>query len=127
MIQPLASWMIATNQTRRRILIVEDEFLIAKDIEAAFARMGLEVVGIAQNLDRAMQLARTSEPLDGAVLDIDLSGEIAFPVADLLQDRGVPFVFATGIETNGVPQKYEGIAKYHKPLNLLAIVAKLSE
>jgi CheY-like chemotaxis protein len=79
----------------KRVLVVEDEMIVAMCLEDSLTSMGAEVVGPAMRLDAAVELAR-SEGLHGAVLDINLHGERSYPVADILQERGVPFVFATG-------------------------------
>jgi PAS domain S-box-containing protein len=81
----------------RRILLVEDEPLVALEIEAALQALGCVVIGPVASLGEAMQLARAElDLLDAAVLDINLAGQASFPVADLLLGQGVPVVFATG-------------------------------
>src|ERR1700732_4563773 len=80
----------------RRVLVVEDEFLTADDIALAFARLAVEYIGPARSLQRAMELLESCGRLDGAVLDINIQGEMVFPLDDALRKCGVPFVFATG-------------------------------
>ncbi|MFP5077993.1 response regulator [Rhizobium sp. YIM 134829] len=75
--------------------MVEDEMLIAMTLEDALIDLGLEVIGIAMHLDEALTLAST-ERIDVAVLDINLDGRRSYPVADKLQARGIPFIFASG-------------------------------
>lgn len=84
-----------------RILVVEDETLLTMAIESALREVGAMPVGPAATLGEALALAR-AERLDAAVLDIDVEGEPVFPVADLLRERGVPFVFVTGYAGDGV-------------------------
>ncbi|RYI18350.1 MAG: response regulator, partial [Acetobacteraceae bacterium] len=79
-----------------RILVVEDEVLLAMELEAMLRRLGCKVVGPARNLAEAMRLATTEPALHAAILDVNLAGEMVFPVADLLATRSVPFLFATG-------------------------------
>jgi DNA-binding NtrC family response regulator len=79
----------------KRILVVEDEALIAVMIEDMLADMGSEIVGPAATIEEALRLA-SSEALDGAVLDVNVRGERIDPVAELLMARGVPMLFATG-------------------------------
>jgi DNA-binding NtrC family response regulator len=79
----------------KRILVVEDEALIAVMVEDMLAEMGSVVVGPAATIEKALALAR-SETLDGAVLDVNVRGERIDPVADVLAARGVPMLFATG-------------------------------
>jgi PAS domain S-box-containing protein len=83
--------------TGRRILLVEDEPLVAMDVDQALVALGCQVVGPAATLAEALRLAEEEAPrLDAAVLDVNLGGQAAFPVADLLVRHGVPVVFATG-------------------------------
>jgi CheY-like chemotaxis protein len=109
----------------RRVLLVEDEFLIADDIALAFARLGVTVVGPVPTLARALSAIENSEHLDGAVLDINLRGEMAYPVADLLAQRGVPFVFATGYDQSVIPKRYRHVPWYEKPLIAEKVVQAL--
>ena len=90
---PLATARLAG----RRILLVEDEPLVALDVEEALRSLGCQVIGPAATLAEAMRLAEGAVPLpDAAVLDVNLGGQAAFPVADLLVRQNVPVVFATG-------------------------------
>jgi CheY-like chemotaxis protein len=79
----------------KRILVVEDEALIAVMVEDMLTEMGSVVVGPAATIEEALALART-ETIDGAVLDVNVRGERIDPVADALLERGVPMLFATG-------------------------------
>ncbi len=92
---------------RKRILVVEDEMTIALLIEDMLTDLGHEVVGLAMRLQQAMELAATAS-IDFAILDVNLDGRMSFPVADLLNARGVPFVFATGYGSAGVDERYRG-------------------
>ena len=78
-----------------RILLVEDEALIAMDTEDALVDAGYAVVGPADRLDTALALARAA-PIDAAVLDVNLAGSMVWPVATALQQRGIPYVLLTG-------------------------------
>jgi CheY-like chemotaxis protein len=78
-----------------KILVVEDEPLIAMALEEMLTDLGCTVVGPALSLERGMRLA-TDESIDGAILDVNLGGETVFPLADLLAQRDVPFVYVTG-------------------------------
>jgi len=80
----------------KRILIVEDEALVALELQFAFEDEGAEVVGPAQSLMKALETATHDAEIDIALLDVDIAGENVFPVADLLRRRGVPFAFHTG-------------------------------
>ena len=80
----------------RSCLIVEDESLIAMLIEEAVVEMGLTVVGPASHVDRALELLDNEPNPACAVLDINLAGELVQPVARILAERGVPFIYVSG-------------------------------
>jgi DNA-binding response OmpR family regulator len=97
-----------------RVLVVEDEMLVAMVLEDQLADAGCEVIGPAFSVEQAMHLA-ASEPLDGAVLDINLAGEKVYPVADLLAARNVPFVYVTGFGQAGMRDADQGRPMLQKP------------
>ncbi|WP_071834116.1 response regulator [Pararhizobium antarcticum] len=103
-----------TGQTGKRVLIVEDEALIAMNLEEMLSDLGHEVVGQAMRIDTAMELARESE-IDFAILDINLAGKQSFPVADILSERGIPFAFATGNGPEGLVDGYRDFPALQKP------------
>lgn len=83
--------------SRPRVILVEDESLIAMMMEDLLTDLGCEIVGAFGALGPAMAwLDARADALDGAILDVNLGGETVFPLAEALADRGVPFVFATG-------------------------------
>ena len=88
-----------------RILVVEDEMTIALMLEDMLGNLGHTVVGLALRLAQAVKLA-TDAQIDFAILDVNLNGQLSFPVAELLAARGVPFVFATGYGSAGVEAPY---------------------
>jgi ActR/RegA family two-component response regulator len=94
----------------RRLLIVEDDYVIASDLARALEDRGVEVVGPAGSVEDAMELIDTAE-LDGAVLDISLGEEKSYPIADELAMRGVPFVFASGYDAIVVPTAYSDVPR----------------
>jgi CheY-like chemotaxis protein len=98
-----------------QILIVEDEQLVALDIEALVRDLGYAVLGPATDIDAALQLAET-ERIDGAVLDIHLNGNsTSYPVAALLAGRGIPFMFVTGLDKGGMASLFPRAAVVRKP------------
>jgi CheY-like chemotaxis protein len=101
----------------RRVLVAEDEFLLARDMADAFAKLGVETIGPAGTVKRALALVEHGGHLDGAVLDIRLHGEMVFSVAEALRARGVPFVFTTGYNERAVPDRYKDVARFEKPFN----------
>src|SRR6266550_2376045 len=98
----------------RRVLIVEDEVLVSILIEDALAELGIEVAGVAATLEEALTHAESGN-FDCAILDVHVHGKDIFPVAEALEARGVPFVFATGDGQGGVPEKYRGRPVLQKP------------
>ena len=103
--------------SNRRVLVVEDEYFIADDMAKALRTLGAEVVGPAPTREKALDLVASEPRIDAAVLDINLKGESVFPVAEMLEQRGVPFVFATGYDAASVPERYQGVPRWEKPFN----------
>ena len=85
----------------RRVLVLEDEFLIAADLVQMLEEIGHRVVGPAARLDAALDLV-AAEPIDVAILDLNIGGQRSDPVAAALAARGIPFIFATGYDDTGV-------------------------
>lgn len=108
---------MSLNPTRRRILVVEDEVLVAMQLEDMLGELGHEVAASCARLDEAVSTARTIA-CDLAVLDINLSGQKSFPVAEALKERGVPFLFATGYGGSVLPPGLAGTQVLHKPYSL---------
>lgn len=97
-----------------RVLVAEDEALVSMLIEDMLADAGAVVVGPAATLDEALSLART-ETVDIALLDVNLAGKAIFPVADVLRERGVPFIFASGYGEAGIIEDHRGAPVLQKP------------
>lgn len=106
-----------------RILVVEDTFMLADELNEFLVELGCETVGPAARAGEAAELAGTT-PLDGALLDVNLSrGETSFPVAADLADRHVPFVFITGYDfDSSFPVEFQGTPRISKPLDLGELV-----
>jgi CheY-like chemotaxis protein len=104
----------------KRVLVVEDEYLVAMDMSAYLEAAGAHVVGPASNVNAALEVLKRAE-LDGAILDVNLRGEMAYPVADALAARGIPFVFTTGYGARGVPARFAGVKRCEKPTTPEAI------
>ncbi|WP_082765763.1 MULTISPECIES: response regulator [unclassified Phenylobacterium] len=107
-----------------RILVVEDETLVALLLEDRLAALGCEVVGPAVSVDEALELLAT-HPLDAAVLDVNLCGIAVFPVADALDVRGIPFLFATAYGVQGVVERHAQRLVLDKPYAERALEAAL--
>jgi len=97
-----------------RILIVEDEMLVAMLIEDTLSDLGHVVVGPAMRLETALAAVET-ESFDYAILDINLAGKTSFPVADLLVEKGIPFMFASGYGAAGLTEGYRERPVLQKP------------
>jgi DNA-binding response OmpR family regulator len=80
----------------RRFLVVEDEFMIAMLIEDYLSELGYEMAWQTDNIPEALQIIDNSDEIDGAILDMNLRGESARPIADALRAKRVPFCFMTG-------------------------------
>jgi CheY-like chemotaxis protein len=104
----------------KRVLVVEDEYLVAMDMSAYLEAAGARVVGPASNVRAALEAVEHTE-LDAAILDVNLRGEMAYPVADALTARGIPFVFTTGYDANAVPARFAGVKRCEKPTTPEAI------
>jgi CheY-like chemotaxis protein len=107
----------AVRTAGRRVLVVEDEYLLAMRIADEFGKLGVETIGPANTLERALDLVEHGGHRDGAVLDIKVRDDMVFPVADALRARGVPFVFATGYDRQAIPDRYSDVAHYQKSLH----------
>lgn len=99
-----------------RVLVVEDEFLVALEVESALEDFGCSVVGPFAKLAKALDAAR-STPVDGAVLDINLNGEMVYPLAEFLAAKKVPFVFITGYTAADLPERFRPCRRLAKPLD----------
>lgn len=99
----------------RRILIVEDEPLVAMLIEEMLLDLGCEVIGPASNVADGLALIGDRNP-DGALLDVNLDGEEVYPVADALLAAGTPFTFVTGYGRHGLACAYRDMPTMQKPL-----------
>lgn len=108
-----------------RVLLVEDQVLIAMSLEAELKDFGYEVPGIAADVATALRLIEAESP-DLAVLDVNLGREDSLPVARVLQARGVHFVFATGYGADfELPEEFAGVPVVDKPYQLDDVLRKL--
>ena len=93
--------MLTTPLDTLRFMIVDDEMIIALDLEAMLEDLGHTVVETVSRVDRGMELAKTSD-IDMAILDINVRGQTSFPIAQILRDRSVPFIFSSGYGEGGL-------------------------
>jgi CheY-like chemotaxis protein len=99
----------------RRVLIAEDELLIAIDLAEAFEKEGAKVIGPVSSVERALSLIENDEPVDFGVLDLRLGGELVYPVADRLLENSIPFMFITGYDAGAIPARFEDVIRLEKP------------
>lgn len=105
-----------TSRAPTRILVIEDEMLVALLIVDMVTELGFEVVGPAMRLEPGLAMAR-QEQFDLAILDVNLASEKSFAIADALKLRGIPFIFATGYGAQGVNEAHRGIRTLQKPFD----------
>jgi len=105
-----------------RILVVEDEILISEMIADRLHDVGCEVIGPAASLERGTTLA-SNENLDGAFLDVNLTGKPSFSIAEILTRREVPIAFLTGYGESAIPEAYRQIPFLSKPFELHELIA----
>jgi DNA-binding response OmpR family regulator len=111
----------------RRLLVVEDDYMIAADLASALQEYGAHVIGPAGSIENAMDLLAADYSIDGAVLDLNLRGKRSYPVADALRAREVPFIFATGYDAWTIPDVYADVPRVEKPVNTRALAQLFSE
>jgi len=110
-----------------RVLVVEDEVLVAWLLEDMLADLGCAVVGPAASVKQALAMI-DAEAIEVAVLDVNLNGQLSYPIADALAARGVPFVFSTGYDKDRMLDGYKTFPVLQKPFHqseLSDILAKL--
>src|SRR5688572_20746786 len=97
-----------------RVLVVEDEAAISMLLEDMLMDFGCEIVGPAARLNAAIEMAN-GEAFDIAILDVNLAGDPIYPVADILTERDLPFVFSTGYGGAGIKDPYRDRPVVQKP------------
>ena len=98
----------------KRVLVVEDESMASMLMEELLEFLGCEVIGVAARLEEAQGLAKTGT-IDIATLDVNLAGQMSYPVAVILRSRDIPFIFATGYRSLALPPELRGAVVLTKP------------
>lgn len=106
-----------TELTGLRAMVVEDEGPVALLVEDMLMELGCEVVASAAEVERACALARTAT-IDVALLDLNLAGKSALPVAHVLRERGIPFVFSTGYGVTELAAEFRSQPTLAKPFRI---------
>ncbi len=120
--------MSETGLSGKTILLVEDEYLVSLVVQEVLQEAGCTVLGPFARVGDALAAART-ERVDIAVLDVNVAGEMVFPVAELLETRGVPFLFVTGYGRAALPRDkphWEACTKPFFPRQLLEVLGRLA-
>jgi DNA-binding response OmpR family regulator len=109
------------------ILVVEDEWMVASEIESLILSAGYQVAGPAADLERALELA-SKEPIAAALLDIELSGgDQVYPVAEALMARDIPFAFISSRPRDEIDPAYRYLPHIGKPFDAQALLSTLSD
>lgn len=110
----------------RTVLVVEDEALVALNLEDMLNDLGCSVVGPAMRIAKALDMAALPG-LDVAILDVNLAGTPVYPVAEALRTRGVPLVFATGYGRSGLPAEWHAFPILQKPYTADEVLAAMRQ
>jgi CheY-like chemotaxis protein len=109
-----------TSVGGKRVLVVEDELMIRMLLQDMLTDLGHTLAGEAGRIDEALTLAKDGD-FDVAILDVNLNGQPISPVVEILLQRGLPFVFATGYGQRGVPEPYRQTPTLQKPFQADAL------
>ena len=116
---------MTVDAPRRRVLLVEDETIIAMMMEEMLADLGYDVAEIAAQIETAHRAAEKGA-FDLAILDLNLGGAPTYPVAEILQARRIPFVFSTGYDSDGLAPRYAQTPMLRKPFEYEDLRALMS-
>lgn len=124
---PLMDFADTSSLKNLRVLVVEDEYLVAKALENSLRAMGCEVVGTASTVEQACDLIKRND-VQAALLDVNLSPGTCEPVARALRYRQIPFVFLTGYSNlNMLPDDLRGYRIVTKPADAATLARVLRE
>jgi len=119
--------MAGVGLRNRRILVVEDEFVIATDLQHRLEAIGVVVIGPIGSVERAVATIESEANLDAAIVDMNLGGQMAYPVADALVRRRLPFVFASGYGEDVLRDRYPNAINCNKPYEFRALMLALDD
>jgi DNA-binding response OmpR family regulator len=108
---------IDAGSARRAVLLVEDEVMIRMMVADMLEELGYTIAGEAGDIDEAVRLVQATD-FDIAILDVNVNGKVISPVAEAVQLRGRPFIFATGYGAEGVPIKFRDRPTIQKPFQM---------
>ncbi len=110
-----------------RILIAEDEYLLADELQQRLGDMGAIVLGPVGTVEDALETIALERQIDGAILDINLGGKPIFRAAELLVERNTPFIFTTGYERSSIPGHFSQVICCQKPVVLHKIAEAIRQ
>ena len=113
--------------TGKRILLVEDDYYMVSELAQRLAAMDVIVAAKCPGVAEALGAIAAATDLDAAILDINLSGEMVFPVADRLERLGIPFIFATGYDPDVLPDRHADKIVLRKPVEVESLALVLSD
>lgn len=109
-----------------RVLIVEDEVMVLMMLEDVIVALGHEIFNTASNLEDGLAAAKTGA-FDIALLDINLNGQLSFPIAVVLRQRGIPFLFASGYGRAGLIEDFTGSSIIKKPFSIAELEGEMKQ
>ena len=109
--------MIATQPPGGSVFLVEDEVMIRMMVADMLEELGYSVAAEAGEISEAIRLVQSTE-FDFAILDVNVNGKVISPVAELIDLRNIPFVFATGYGSSGLPEEYRDRPALQKPFQI---------
>ncbi len=115
-----------TGSSRRSVLLVEDEVMIRMMVADMLDELGYRVAGEAGDIDEAVRLVQATD-FDIAILDVNVNGMVISPVAEAVRMRGLPFVFATGYGSAGLPEKFRDSPTLQKPFQMASLKRALED
>lgn len=110
----------------RRILVVEDDYMIAHDITELLLEAGAKVLGPIPSLSGALHLVEAEGWIDCAVLDVGLRDEVSWPVVDMLLARSVSVLLTTGYNANAIPGAYAFLPRCEKPVSSVDVTRAIA-
>jgi CheY-like chemotaxis protein len=112
----------------KHILVVEDDYFVAADLTSELEAAGAVILGPVNSVQRALALlADQNLRIDAASLDINLNGELVYPLADVLRERRIPFIFCTGYDERTSPPSYRSVPRCEKPFVISDVIRALAQ